>query len=76
MDVLPAGRHDVRGRVMGITQGRLVADRITQEIAGAHCGQLGKPFHEPLSLSPFAYAWRADENDTSGPFELLGGHLS
>ena len=66
---------DVRTRdIMGLTQGRLVANGIAQEVPGAHGGQLRETFHEPLRLCSFTNARRTDENDASGVFEFPSGH--
>ena len=74
MGDMPAGRRRVAWRMIGHTQGGLVANGIAQEIPRAQCGQLGETLHEPLGLCSFANAGRTDENDASGAFELLGGH--
>lgn len=75
MGAMLGRRHNGReGGNGGLTQGRFVANGIAQKIPRAHCGQLRESFHEPLGLRSFANAGRADENDASGTFELLGGH--
>lgn len=74
MGTMPGGRDDVRQRVLGLTQGRFVANSIAQKIPGAHSGQLRKTFHEPLRLCPFSDARCTDENNASSAFELPSGH--